>query len=124
VIAVDTSSWIAYLSGDDGEDVLLVEQALRDQVVVMPPAVFCELLSEPALGPHLSGHFSRFPSLETQPGYWKRTGLLRAGVLGRKRRALLADALIARSCIDHDVALITRDSDYRWFARYGELKLL
>jgi predicted nucleic acid-binding protein len=124
VIAVDTSSWIAYLAGDDGEDATLVDQALRDELAVMPPAVLCELLSDPRLSTHLKEHFMRFPLLETGSGYWTRTSLLRANVLKRKHRARLADSLIAQSCIDHDVTLITRDSDFRWFARYGKLKLL
>jgi predicted nucleic acid-binding protein len=31
--------------------------------------------------------------------------------------------LIAQSCIDHDVALITRDADFRHYAAEGGLKL-
>jgi predicted nucleic acid-binding protein len=121
---VDTSSWIAYLSGDGGADTELVEQALRDHLAVMPPAVLCELLSDPGLSSHLKTHFGQFPQLETSRGYWQRAGLLRAQVIKRKHRARLADTLIAQSCIDHEAALISRDSDFRWFARYGNLKLL
>lgn len=124
MIAVDTSSWIAYLTGGNGDDVALVDRALRDELAVMPPVVLCELFSDPKLSAHLKKHFERFPLLESRPGYWRRVGLLRAAVLRRKRRARLADALIAQSCIDHGVGLISRDSDFRWFARYGELKLI
>jgi predicted nucleic acid-binding protein len=42
---------------------------------------------------------------------------------GIKLRARLPDALIAQSCIDHDVALITRDRDFRYFAKYCGLRL-
>jgi hypothetical protein len=38
-------------------------------------------------------------------------------------RAKTADALIAQSCIDHDVALIARDRDFRHFVRHCGLKL-
>jgi len=31
----------------------------------------------------------------------------------------LADTLIAQICIDHDVPLITRDKDFRHFAKHG-----
>ena len=55
--------------------------------------------------------------------YWRRAGLLRARVLSAKRRARLADTLIAQSCLDHDVPLLTRDEDYRNFARVGGLRL-
>jgi len=35
----------------------------------------------------------------------------------------LADTLIAQSCIDHDVRLVTRDDDFRHFVRLGGLRL-
>jgi hypothetical protein len=47
VIAVDTSSWIAFLSGDDGPDVVLVERALAERQVSMPPVILTELLNDP-----------------------------------------------------------------------------
>ncbi len=42
---------------------------------------------------------------------------------GEVASLLLADALIAQSCIDHDVRLVTRDADFRHFARLGGLRL-
>ena len=51
--------------------------------------------------------------LEVLDGYWERAGLLRAGTLARRRKAALADVLIAQSCLDHDVESITRDRDFR-----------
>jgi predicted nucleic acid-binding protein len=44
-------------------------------------------------------------------------------VLGTRRKARLADVLIAQSCLDHRVALITRDRDFRHFARIARLRL-
>jgi predicted nucleic acid-binding protein len=38
-------------------------------------------------------------------------------------KAKVADALIAQSCIDHDVALITRDRGFRHFAKHCGLRL-
>jgi predicted nucleic acid-binding protein len=37
-------------------------------------------------------------------------------VLAKGRKARLGDALIAQSCIDGGVALVTRDRDFRAFA--------
>jgi predicted nucleic acid-binding protein len=34
------------------------------------------------------------------------------------------DTLIAQSCLDHDVPLITRDADFRPFERLARLKLV
>jgi predicted nucleic acid-binding protein len=64
------------------------------------------------------------PLLEPSPGYWERVGSLRAKVLARNRRARLADALIAQSCLDHEISLLTRDGDFRDFAEVSGLRLL
>jgi predicted nucleic acid-binding protein len=55
--------------------------------------------------------------------YWQRAGDARRLLRKNGYRAKIADALIAQSCIDHDVALITRDADFRHFAKYCGLKL-
>jgi predicted nucleic acid-binding protein len=64
------------------------------------------------------------PLLAVMQGYWERAGLLRSRVLGARRRAPLAGVLIAQSCLDHDVALITRDADFVQFARLAGLRLV
>jgi predicted nucleic acid-binding protein len=48
---------------------------------------------------------------------------LRGKVLAKGLRARLADALIAQSCIDHRVPLVTRDDDFRHFVALGGLRL-
>jgi predicted nucleic acid-binding protein len=59
-----------------------------------------------------------------EAGFWERAAATRATVLAKKLRARLADTLIAQSCIDHGVALVTRDSDFRHFARHAGLVLV
>lgn len=124
MIAVDTSSFVAYLNGSTGDDVTLVQSALEHQHVVLPPVVLTELLSDPALPPHIRTLFSELPLLETHAGYWERAGLLRGTVLQLGRRARVADALIAQSCADHRVPVVTRDRDFRHFAASIGLHLL
>ena len=124
MIAVDTSSWIAFLSGASGPDVRLVEQALDDRLACLPPVVLTELLSDPELPESVAALLVELPRLALKDGYWERAGALRAKLLAMKRKAPLADALIAQSCLDHDVRLVTRDGDFRHFARAGGLKLL
>ncbi|MDA2926141.1 PIN domain-containing protein [Acidobacteria bacterium AH-259-G07] len=86
--------------------------------------VLSELLSDPDLHPEASELLKQLPLLEIQSGYWQRTGQLRAKVIASGHRARLADSLIAQSCIDHEVALITRDRDFANFVRHSDLKLL
>lgn len=123
MIAVDSSSWIAYFGGSEGRDVDLLDEALARQAVAMPPVVLTELLSDPQASPALEDALNRVPMLEVREGYWQRAGSLRAAVLRRRLRARLADTLIAQSCLDSSVALLTRDGDFRHFARVGGLEL-
>ena len=124
MIAVDTSSWVAYLSGSSGGDVEAVELALRQSQACLPPVVLTELLSDPKLPRTAAALLLELPLLDVTEGYWERAGALRASVLSRARKARLADTLIAQSCLDHDVPLISRDRDFQSFARASSLKLL
>ena len=49
MIAADTSTWIAFLEGDAGDDTQLLDKALEDRQVVMVPVVLTELLSDSML---------------------------------------------------------------------------
>jgi predicted nucleic acid-binding protein len=124
VIAADTSSWVAFLEGSSGEDVRLLDRALDDRQVVMVPVVLTELLSDPSLPAHVAKTISDLPLLQVASGYWQRAGALRAKVIATRRKARLGDALIAQSCIDQSIPLITRDRDFRAFAEAANLNLV
>jgi predicted nucleic acid-binding protein len=88
------------------------------------PVVLTELLSDPQLPSRVAALLEGLPMLEVTDGYWEKAGILRSEVLSRKLEARLADALIAQSCLDHDVILVSRDSDFRHFAAARGLALL
>ncbi len=123
MIALDTSSTIAFLSGEQGTDVSAVDTALRLRQGVFPPVVVTELLCDPAARGELAVLVRMVPQLQILDGYWERAGELRSSLLRRGLRARLADTLIAQSCLDHEVALVTRDRDFRHFARFAGLHL-
>jgi hypothetical protein len=123
MIAADTSTWIVYLEGGGGEDVDLLDRALRDRQVLMAPVVLTELLSDPRLSMEVARTLAELPLAEIKPGYWQRAGALRAKVLAKRRKARLGDALIAQSCIDRGIPLLTRDRDFRAFADAAGLDL-
>jgi len=123
VIAIDTSSLIAFLTGLRGRDVDLLDLALQNKQMILPPVVLTEILSDPKLPKSVGSLLKTVPVLEISEGYWERSGALRAKIILKGLRARLADTLIAQSCLDHDIALITRDGDFRHFARHGGLKL-
>jgi len=124
MIAADTSTWIAFLEGGAGADVELLDKALAERQVLMVPVVLTELLSDPKLPAPVAQTLSEVPQLEIGAGYWQRAGELRAKVLARRRKARLGDALIAQSCIDGKVPLLTRDRDFRAFAEAAGLDLV
>lgn len=124
MIAADTSTWIAFLQGDHGEDVDLLDKALVDRQVLMAPAVLTELLSDLKLPAEEAQILLDLPLMPVEEGYWKRAGELRAAVLRKSRRARFGDALIAQSCLDRGVPLLTRDRDFRAFAEAARLDLL
>jgi predicted nucleic acid-binding protein len=123
MIAADTSTWVAFLEGETGDDVLLLDKALSDRQVVMVPVVMTELLSDPRLPAVVVKLLSSVPALEIEKGYWRRAGESRAKVLAKGRKVRLGDALIAQSCVDRGVSLLTRDRDFRSFAEAVGLQL-
>lgn len=124
MIAVDTSSFVAYLSGLQGPDVDMVDQSLLDKQVVFPPPVLTELLSDPKLPPEVRQLILDVPLLVIADGFWERAGILRAKILARGCKSRLADCLIAQNCIDHNVRLITRDKDFRHYIKIARLKIV
>jgi len=124
MITADTSTWIAFLQGDSGDDTHLLDRALEDRQVLMAPAVLSELLSDPELSVDVIRTLCLIPLIEIETGYWERAGRLRAKVLAQRRKARLGDALIAQSCIDRKVPLLTRHRDFRTFAEATKLDLL
>jgi predicted nucleic acid-binding protein len=123
VIAVDTSSMVAFLEGEAGDDVEVIQSALDHHQLALPAVVLSELLSDPALPRNVRDLLASLPILEVEPGFWSRAGLLRASVL-KRHKARVADALIAQNCLDQATPLVTRDRDFRHFARSAQLQLL
>ena len=81
MIAVDTSSMVAFLKGDGGSDVNAVEEGLRLKQVVIPPVVLSELLSAKNMSKILSERLQSIQMLEITEGYWVRVGSLRQHIL-------------------------------------------
>jgi hypothetical protein len=124
MIAADSSSLIAFLEGDGGSDIDALDNALSSQVLILPPVVLTEILSDPMLPKHVAKMIVGLPMLEILPGYWERAGQTRAKIISKARSVRVADALIAQSCLDYDIPLITRDKDFRHFEKFANLKVI
>ena len=122
-VALDSSSLIRHLNGRTGADTEALKAALDAGTAVLPPLVVTEVLSLPGVSQEVTRLLGIVPQLDVLPEYWERAGRLRAAVIADGRRARTADALIAQSCIDHNVPLISADADFRHFVAHG-LELL
>lgn len=123
MITVDSSTWIAFLQGNPALDTLQLRSALQAEQVKMVPIVLTELLSSIGRTGAIRDLLIGIPMLDVLPGFWLRAGELRGQTLDRGRKAAFADVLIAQSCLDYDLPLLTRDADFRVFAGFG-LRLL
>ena len=119
MIALDTSALVHYLAGSAGKDVDAVDAALAHSQACLPPVVLSEVLSDPKLPHRLEHALLQIPVLALKAGYWERAGRLRALAIRGGHKAKLADTLIAQACLDHEVPLVTRDSDFRHFEAAG-----
>jgi predicted nucleic acid-binding protein len=124
MIAADTSSMVAFFEGETGRDVDAIELALQGSMLFLPPAVLCELLSDPGIPENVRQTILGFPLLEIKPNFWERAGDLRKAVLTKKLTARLGDALIAQSCLDAGIPLVTRDHDFRNLGLVSKLKII
>ncbi len=120
----DTSSVVAYIRGEQGSDVELVDRALADYSLLLAPVSVSELLSDPLITPSLEKFVLGIQQLEIKTGYWERAGKLRAMLMRHGYRPKIADTLIAQSCLDHDVPLVTRDQDFLSFQKFAGLRVL
>jgi len=124
MVAVDSSSFIAFLQGEEGADVDAVDHALGTKQAILPPVVVAELLSDPKMEKRIKALILDLPNLEIVEGYWIRAGETRAKILSKGIRARLADTLISQSCLDHKTPLIARDTDFQNFVKYAGLELI
>ncbi len=123
MIAADSSVMISYFHGKKTLAIKKIDEALSNCNLLLPPVVLSELLSDPNLNEKSFKQISLLPILKITDGYWQRAGLMRSKLIAKKLKAHLADVLIAQSCIDHDIVLITDDADFRHFKKHCGLKL-
>lgn len=123
MIAADTSVLIDYFQGKNNIQTEKLDEILVHQLLILPPTVLVEILSDPFLPKKFVNKIEELPLLELTENYWKRAGMTRSKLIAKKLKARLADTLIAQSCIDHQVSLLTRDADFKNFVKYCGLTL-
>jgi predicted nucleic acid-binding protein len=123
MIAADTSVLIDYFQGNHNTQTDKLDDIFSHHLLVLPPTVLVEILSDPYLPKKFVNKIIELPLLEITENYWQRAGFNRSKLISKKLKARLADTLIAQSCIDYQVKLITRDTDFKNFVKYCGLIL-
>ena len=120
MMAVDTSSLVAYFSGEEGRDVDLVDRALQSGAVFLPCVCYSELLASPNLPKDMGVLLQSMPILySNNPDFWQRVGHYRCELIKNGKKSRLADTMIATLCMDYHMSLLTRDRDFRHFLDFG-----
>ncbi len=124
IVAADTGALVVYLAGDRGRSSLVIQEALENDNLRLPPPVITEILAYRFQSPERAALIARSPMLDLREGYWSRAGEARRllQTLGLKARTV--DALVAQCCIDSEVPLIAIDPDFRHFVAHCGLKLV
>lgn len=124
MIAADSSVIIDFLKQVSSKHTELLEYHLVAHTLILPPVVVTELYGARKTDSPLWKIFAEETALlEIETGYWERAGEIRRKILQQGLKAKLGDALIAQSCIDHDIPLLTRNADFRHYAEHAGLKL-
>jgi predicted nucleic acid-binding protein len=123
LIAADASSLIAFFEGEIAKDTDAIAAAFDSLELVLPPPVLLELIGKPSGSSAYDEIADKATLLPLGEGYWQRARVSRGLLLSKGLKARAVDSLIAQCCIDADVPLIARDTDFRHFARWCGLKL-
>ena len=120
---VDSSVVIAWLDGTAYPEAQALDTLLQNDAAFIAPIAITEIFSNANSGPAVADAMAAFRVLDLKPGYWERAGAMRAALRREGRKAPIADALIAQAAIDADLPLLTRDADFKAYAKLFALKL-
>lgn len=122
-VVADTSVWIDFLAG---RPVALLEDALAQAAVILPPIVVAELVSGARRAPDrraIQALVQELPIHETPIEHWVKVGELRRRVRNRGLSVSTPDAHVAQCAIDRDAVLLSRDAIFARIAPITGLRV-
>jgi tRNA(fMet)-specific endonuclease VapC len=123
-LVIDTSSWIAFFR--DGSGDAIIEPALEEGTVYLPPVVAAELLSgrmaDRARG-ELEELLLTLPLCPADVAHWFRVGRLRNSLASKGISLSTPDAHVAQCALDLGADLLSADAIFRLVARHTKLSL-
>jgi predicted nucleic acid-binding protein len=122
-VVVDTSAWIDYFAG---KEIPLLDDALKQGMVVLPPIVAAELVS----GAHrkkdreqLIEFLHQLPFHQTPDAHWIDVGELRRRCREKGLSVSTPDAHVAQCAIECEGLLLSQDEIFSKIARHISLRL-
>jgi tRNA(fMet)-specific endonuclease VapC len=122
-VVVDTSAWVEFLAG---RAVPLLEDALAQGAVVLPPIVVAELVSgarRPRDRAAIADLVADIPSHETPVAHWVRVGALRLRLRAKGLSVSTPDAHVAQCALDRGGILLSYDAVFARIARLTALRV-
>ncbi|MSP62179.1 MAG: PIN domain-containing protein [Myxococcales bacterium] len=124
-LVVDSSSWISYFDGGAGDS--LIDDALAEGRVWLPPVVVAELLSgrmSSRQRREIESLLADLPLCALDFPHWVRVGLLRATLLAKGVSISTPDAHVAQCALDLGALLLSEDGIFGHVARLVPLRLV
>jgi predicted nucleic acid-binding protein len=125
-LVIDTSAWVSYLAGRSAAEPL-IEAALDEGLVHLPPVVAAELLSGRLTARQrreLVRLLDDLPMVNADRAHWYRVGEVRAALRARGLAVSTPDAHVARCALDLDAGLVTEDGIFALVAPHLGLRLV
>jgi len=122
-LVIDTSSWVSYFAGRGGS---LIDAALQEATVHLPPIVAAELLSgkmSASKRDQLQDLLADLPLFPTPLQHWFKVGRLRGQLLAKGLSISTPDAHIAQCAIEIGAELLTEDKIFTVISRHVALRL-
>ncbi len=122
-LVVDTSSWASYFASSDPS---VIDEALAEGRVFLPPLVTAELLSGRLTARQradLESFLADLPLCGVDVEHWLRVGSLRAHLFSIGLSVSTPDAHIAQCALDLSGALLSEDAIFVKIAQKTTLKL-
>ena len=126
-LVVDTSSWISYFAGSGRPaDAVLIDDALKEGRLHLPPIVAAELLSgrmSARQRKELEDLLDDLPLCISDLTHWLRVGRLRADLAAKGIAVSTPDAHIAQCALDLGADLLTEDEIFQHVAKHYSLRI-
>jgi predicted nucleic acid-binding protein len=123
-LVIDTSSWITYFREGGGDAV--IEPALEEGTVYLPPVVAAELLSGRMIERarrELEEFLLTLPLCQADVAHWLRVGRLRSSLAAKGLSISTPDAHVAQCALDLRADLLSTDAIFRLVAHHARLSL-